>query len=68
MDKKSSDLNLDRAIESCERVGKYMQTEKIAQRIENELEENFNYEKAIEKYKKAEEYYAMKIQNIKSMQ
>ena len=67
-DKNRSDQNLDRAIESCERVGKYMQAGKTAQRIANELEENFNYEKAIEKYKKAAEYYAMESQNTKSMQ
>ena len=47
-DKIRSDQNLDRAIESCERAGKYMQAGKTAQRIANELEENFNYEKAIE--------------------
>ena len=67
-DKNRSDQNLDRAIESCERVGKYMQAGKTSQRIANELEENFNYEKAIEKYKKAAEYYAMESQNTKSMQ
>ena len=67
-DKNRSDQNLDRAIESCERVGKYMQAGKTAQRIANEFEENFNYEKAIEKYKKAAEYYAMESQNTKSMQ
>ena len=68
VDKNRSDLNLDRAIESCERAGKYMQAGKTAQRIANEFEENFNYEKAIEKYKKAVEYYAMESQNTKSMQ
>ena len=68
VDKKRSDQNLDRAIESCEKVGKYMQAGKTAQRIANEFEENFNYEKAIEKYKKAAEYFAMESQNTKSMQ
>ena len=68
VDKPRSDQMLDRAIESCERVGKYMQAGKTAQRIANELEENFNYEKAIEKYKKAAEYFAMESQNTKSMQ
>ena len=68
VDKNRSDQNLDRAIESCERAGKYMQAGKLAQRIANELEENFNYEKAIEKYKKASEYFAMESQNTKSMQ
>ena len=64
VDKNRSDQNLDRAIESCERAGKYMQAGKTAQRIANEFEENFNYEKAIEKYKKAVEYYKVKIQNL----
>ena len=68
VDKVRSDQNLDRAIESCEKAGKYMQAGKMAQRIANEFEENFNYEKAIEKYKKAAEYYAMESQNTKSMQ
>jgi len=68
VDKNRSDQNLDRAIESCEKVGKYMQAGKTAQRIANEFEENFNYEKAIEKYKKAAEYFAMESQNTKSMQ
>ena len=43
VDKNRSDQNLDRAIESCEKVGKYMQAGKTAQRIANEFEENFNY-------------------------
>ena len=68
VDKARSDQNLDRAIESCERAGKYMQAGKIAQRIANDYETNFNYEKAIEKYKKAAEFYAMESQNTKSMQ
>jgi len=57
VDKNRSDQNLDRAIESCEKAGKYMQAGKTA-----------HYEKAIEKYKKAAEYYAMESQNTKSMQ
>ena len=68
VDKARSDQNLDRAIESCERAGKYMQAGKIAQRIANDYETNFNYEKAIEKYKKAAEFFAMESQNTKSMQ
>ena len=68
VDKNRSDQNLDRAIESCERAGKYMQAGKTSQRIATEFEENFNYEKAIEKYKKAAEYFAMESQNTKSMQ
>ena len=68
VDKARSDQNLDRAIESCERVGKYMQAGKIAQRIANDYETNFNYEKAIEKYKKAAEFFAMESQNTKTMQ
>ena len=68
VDKNRSEQNLDRAIESCEKVGKYMEAGKIAQRIANEFEENFNYEKAIEKYKKAAEYYTLESQNTKSMQ
>ena len=68
VDKNRSDQNLDRAIESCEKVGKYMQAGKTAQHIANEFEEKFNYEKAIEKYKKAAEYFAMESQNTKSMQ
>ena len=68
VDKARSDQNLDRAIESCEKLGKYMQAGKTSQRIANEFEENFNYEKAIEKYKKAAEYFAMESQNTKSMQ
>ena len=68
VDKARSDQNLDRAIESCERAGKYMQAGKIAQRIANDYETNFNYEKAIEKYKKAAEFFAMESQNTKTMQ
>ena len=68
VDKNRSDQNLDKAIESCEKAGKYMQAGKTAQRIATEFEENFNYEKAIEKYKKAAEYYKMESQNTKSMQ
>ena len=68
VDKNRSEQNLDRAIESCEKVGKYLQAGKIAQRIANEFEENFNYEKAIEKYKKAADYYSLESQNTKSMQ
>ena len=68
VDKNRSDQDLDRAIVSCERLGKYMQAGKTSQRIANEFEENFNYEKAIEKYKKAAEYFAMESQNTKSNQ
>ena len=68
VDKNRSDQDLDRAIVSCEKLGKYMQAGKTSQRIANEFEENFNYEKAIEKYKKAAEYFAMESQNTKSMQ
>ena len=68
VDKNRSDQDLDRAIVSCEKSGKYMQAGKTSQRIANEFEENFNYEKAIEKYKKAAEYFAMESQNTKSMQ
>ena len=68
VDKNRSDQDLDRAIVSCEKLGKYMQAGKTSQRIANEFEENFNYEKAIEKYKKAAEYFAMESQNTKSNQ
>ena len=68
VDKNRSDQDLDRAIVSCEKLGKYMQAGKTSQRIANEFEENFNYEKAIEKYKKAAEYFEMESQNTKSMQ
>jgi alpha-soluble NSF attachment protein len=68
VDKGRSSQNLERAIASCERAGKYMQAGKIAQRIATELEENFDYIKAIEKYKKAAEFFAMESQNTKSMQ
>ena len=68
VDKERADVNLNRAIESCVQSGKYMQAGRTAQRIANEFEENFNYEKAIEKYKKAAEYFAMESQNTKSMQ
>ena len=68
VDKVRSDRDLDLAIESCEKIGKYMQAGKTSQRIANEFEENFNYEKAIEKYKKAADYFAMESQNTKSMQ
>ena len=67
VDKNRSSQSLDRAIESCEKVGKYMQAGKIAQRVANELEENYNYEQAIIKYKKAAEFYEMESQNTKSM-
>ena len=68
VDKNRSDQNLDRAIESCEKSGKYMQAGKLAQRIANDFEVNFNYEKAIVKYQKAAEYFQMESQNTKSMQ
>ena len=68
VDKTRSDQNLDRAIESCEKAGKYMQAGKLAQRIANDFETNFNYEKAIDKYQKAAEYFKMESQNTKSLQ
>ena len=68
VDKVRSDKNLDKAIESCEKCGKYMQAGKLAQKIGNDFEENLIYDKAIDKYKKAAEYYAMESQNTKSMQ
>ena len=68
VDKKLSEQNLDRAIESCEKVGKFIQAGKFSQRIANEFEENFEYEKAIEKYGKAAEYFSLGSQNTKSMQ
>ena len=68
VDKVKSNQMLDAAIESCVKVGKYMQAGKTAQRIATECEENFDYPNAIDKYKKAAEYFAMESQNTKSMQ
>ena len=68
VDKARSNQMLDAAIESCVKVGKYMQAGKTAQRIATECEENFDYPNAIDKYKKAAEYFAMESQNTKSMQ
>jgi tetratricopeptide (TPR) repeat protein len=68
VDKVRSNQMLDAAIESCVKVGKYMQAGKTAQRIATECEENFDYPNAIDKYKKAAEYFAMESQNTKSMQ
>ena len=68
VDKARSNLNLDRAIESCEKTGKYMQAGKLAQKIAQECEENFDYNNAIDKYKKAADYFTMDTQNTKSMQ
>lgn len=68
VDKVRSNQNLDAAIESCVKAGKYMQAGKTAQRIATECEENFDYPNAIDKYKKAAEYFAMESQNTKSMQ
>lgn len=68
VNKTRSNTNLDKCIESCEKCGKYMQAGKIAQRIAGEFEENFDYAPAIEKYKKAADYYAMESQNTKSLQ
>lgn len=68
VDKIRANKNLDDAIESCEKAGKYMQAGKLAQKIANEFEENFDYANAIEKYKKAAEFFAMESQNTKSMQ
>jgi alpha-soluble NSF attachment protein len=68
VDKVRSNKNLDMAIESCVKQGKYMQAGKTAQRIAAELEENFDYANAIDKYKKAAEYFGMESQNTKSMQ
>jgi alpha-soluble NSF attachment protein len=67
VDKVRSNRNLDMAIESCVKQGKYMQAGKLAQRIANDLEENFDYTNAIEKYKKAAEYFGMESSNTKSM-
>ena len=67
VDKNRSSQSLDRAIESCEKVGKFMEAGKIAQRVANEFEEKYNYEQAIIKYKKAAEFYEMENQNTKSM-
>ena len=66
VDKVRSNKNLDMAIESCVKQGKYMQAGKTAQRIAADLEENFDYANAIDKYKKAAEYFGMESQNTKS--
>ena len=68
VDKVRSNTNLDRAIECCEKSGKYMQAGKLAQKIAGEFEENFDYPNAIDKYKKAAEFFAMEAQNTKSQQ
>ena len=68
IDKTKSNQCLDRAIESCVKTGKYMQAGKTAKDIANELEENLDYANAIDKYKKAAEYFSMETQNTKSMQ
>jgi alpha-soluble NSF attachment protein len=68
IDKARSNTNLDKAIECCEKSGKYMQAGKLAQKIAGECEENFDYAQAIDKYKKAAEYFALENQNTKSMQ
>ena len=68
VDKVRSNANLDKAIESCEKNGKYMQAGKLAQKIAAEFEENFDYAQAIDKYKKAAEYFSMESQNTKTMQ
>ena len=68
VDKKKQNLNIDKAIESCEKTGKYMQAGKIAKQIASELEENLDYTNAIDKYKKAAEYFNLDNQNTKSLQ
>ena len=68
VDKVRSNQMLDLAIESCVKSGKYMQAGKTAKQIATECEENFDYPNAIDKYKKAAEYFAMESQNTKSMQ
>lgn len=68
VDKPRANQNLDRSIESCVSAGKYMQAGKTAQQIAQEFEENFDYANAIDKYKKAAEYYSMENQNTKSVQ
>jgi tetratricopeptide (TPR) repeat protein len=68
VDKVRANQDLDRAIESCVTAGKYMQAGKTAQKIATDFEENFDYPNAIDKYKKAAEYFAMESQNTKSLQ
>lgn len=68
VDKTRSNKDLDKCIECCEKAGKYMQAGKTAQRIANEFETNFDYTSAIDKYRKAADYFAMESQNTKSMQ
>jgi len=68
VDKGKQNENLDKAIDSCEKTGKCMQAGKIAKQIASELEENLDYTNAIDKYKKAAEYFAAENQNTKSLQ
>ena len=67
VDKVRSNRNLDLAMESCVKQGKYMQAGKTAQKIAGEYEDNFDYANAIDKYKKAAEYFSMESQNTKSL-
>ena len=68
VDKNRANQMLDMAIESCVKTGKYMQAGKTAKQIATECEENFDYPNAIDKYRKAADYFAMESQNTKSMQ
>ncbi len=67
VDKEHSSLALNKAVESCKKVGKYIQAGKISQTIANKFEEKYNYEQAIIQYRKAAEFYEMESQNGKTM-
>ena len=64
--KERSIKNLENCIKSYEKKGKYQQAGKVTQEMAHDLEVDLDYEKAIEKYKLAADYYAMESKNTKS--
>lgn len=68
VDQTKKNRAMDRCISACEKSGKYMQAGKLVQAQAQEYEENLDYENAIERYKKAQEFYSFESMNTKSMQ
>ena len=64
--KERSIKNLENCIKSYVNRGKYQQAGKVTQEMAHDLEVDLDYEKAIEKYKLAADYYAMESKNTKS--
>ena len=68
VDKERSIKNLEDCVKAYEKKGKYQQAGKITQEMAHDLEVELDYEKAIEKYKLAADYYSMESKNTKSLE